>query len=54
MEILYYCQNRQCKIVKKNLSVLTLNLDDVMDEKNLAKMYCPHCKTELKTEKPKD
>ncbi len=53
MEILYYCKNRQCKIVKKNLSVLTLNLDDVMDEKNLAKMYCPHCKTELSTKKPK-
>ena len=53
MEIFYYCPNRQCKIVKNNSSVLTLNLDNVMDEKNLAKMYCPHCKTELKREKPK-
>jgi hypothetical protein len=52
MEILYYCQNRQCKIVQKDSSVLTLKLDDVMDEKNIAQMYCPHCKTELKTEKP--
>lgn len=52
MEIRYYCQNKECQVVKKSSHVLTLNIDDVMDEKNLAQMYCPHCKTELKTENP--
>ncbi|MCP4718978.1 MAG: hypothetical protein GY860_05930 [Desulfobacteraceae bacterium] len=51
MEISYYCQNRQCQIIQKKSYVLKLKLDDVMDEKNIAQMYCPHCKTELKTEK---
>lgn len=49
MEIKYYCQNKKCKTVEKNSHVLTLKLDDVMDEKNLAQMFCPHCKTELRT-----
>jgi hypothetical protein len=52
MEILYYCHNKACQKVKKDSVVLTVKLDYVMDEKNLAQMYCPHCKTELKTKKP--
>ncbi len=52
MDIKYYCQNSQCKTVQKKTYVLKLNLDDVMDEKNIAQMYCPHCKTELKKELP--
>ncbi len=53
MDILYYCQNKQCQNAQETPYVLTLKLDDVMDEKNMAQMYCPHCKTELKKEEPK-
>jgi hypothetical protein len=52
MDIKYYCQNSQCKTAQKKTYVLKLNLDDVMDEKNIAQMYCPHCKTELKKDRP--
>jgi len=52
MDIKYYCQNSQCKTAQKKTYVLKLNLDDVMDEKNIAQMYCPYCKTELKKERP--
>jgi hypothetical protein len=53
MEMKYYCQNNQCMTDQKEAYVLTLKLDDVMDEKNIAQMFCPHCKTQLKAEKPK-
>lgn len=48
MEIKYYCDNCQCHEVLKNPYVLTLKLETIMDEKNIAQMFCPHCKSELK------
>lgn len=54
MEIEYYCQNEKCKVARKKSYVLKLRLDDVMDEKNIAQMFCPHCKAELKTDKFQD
>jgi hypothetical protein len=48
MEIKYYCHNCQCTEVLKKTYILTLKLESVMDEKNIAQMFCPHCKSELK------
>ena len=47
MEIKYYCKNDQCIKKLEKPYVLTIKLDTVMDEKNIAQMFCPHCKTEL-------
>ncbi len=33
----------------KNVYVLTLKLETIMDEKNIVQMFCIHCKTELET-----
>ncbi len=52
MEIKYTCINPECKPDGDDPFVLTLNLDNVMDEKNIAQMYCPHCKSELKPMEP--
>jgi len=51
MEIKYYCQNEKCEIAQEKSYVQKLKLDDVMDEKNIAQMFCPKCKTELKADK---
>lgn len=48
MEIKYYCHNCQCHEVLEKIYTLTLKLESVMDEKNIAQMFCPHCKSELK------
>ncbi len=50
MDIKYYCNNFKCQEALKKPYVLTLKLETVMDEKNIAKMFCPHCRSEL-TEK---
>ncbi len=43
----YRCHNEDCPNPKNESFVLELDLVAVMDEKNLAKMYCPHCNVEL-------
>lgn len=50
MEIKYYCDNDNCHEELKKPYVFTLKLDTVMDENNIAQMFCPHCKSELKAE----
>lgn len=50
MEITYTCNNRQCLEVLKTTYVYTLNLEKIMDEKNIAQMFCPHCKSKLEAE----
>ena len=50
MEIKYYCHNRQCSDLQKKTYALKLDKELIMDEKNIAQMFCPYCKTELSTE----
>ena len=52
MEIQYHCRNENCRPDDGKPFVLTISIDDIMDEKNLAQMYCPHCTFELEPEKP--
>ena len=53
MEIKYYCNNCKCQETLKTAYVLTLKLESVMDEKNIAQMFCPHCRSELTLKKYK-
>lgn len=48
MEVKYYCNNCKCHEMLKRPYVLSLKLETIMDEKNIAQMFCPHCKSELK------
>lgn len=52
MKIKYYCTNQDCKATPSGAPVLELDLDAVMDENNLAQMFCPYCKAELHPKLP--
>jgi hypothetical protein len=51
MEIKYYCNNRLCGESQKKTYVLKIKKELVMDDNNMAQMFCPHCKTALSIEK---
>jgi len=50
MEITYICENKSCTHVDKEPFSMKLKMDAVMDEKNIADMFCPHCKRSLNKE----
>lgn len=47
MEKRYCCNNPECTGGEKETYVMTLNQESVMDEQNLAEMFCPRCKSRL-------
>jgi aspartate carbamoyltransferase regulatory subunit len=47
MDIVYTCENRQCRSVETTPYLKTLQMDAVMDEKNIATMFCPYCERSL-------
>ena len=47
MEIKYFCENKKCKIGDQKPFVKVLEMDAIMDEKNVADLFCPHCKQPL-------
>ncbi|MCG8565017.1 MAG: hypothetical protein MI747_08030 [Desulfobacterales bacterium] len=47
MEIKYCCKNENCENPENEPYVKVVEVDAIMDEKNLAALYCPHCKSEL-------
>lgn len=49
MELQFVCDNCKCREGRKKEYIYRLKIEQVMDEKNIAQMFCPHCKTELKT-----
>lgn len=49
MEKEFYCPNPQCTDKEEGTYVKVLNQESVMDEQNLAQMFCPRCKTRLET-----
>lgn len=53
MKIEYYCDNYKCQKVLKKSYDYRLKIEKVMDEKNIAQMFCPHCGSELQTKKSK-
>ncbi len=47
MEKKYCCNNPECRENEKEAYVMVLNQESVMDEQNLAQMFCPRCKSRL-------
>lgn len=51
MEIKYYCNDCKCREIREKAYVYTLKIEQIMDEKNIAQMFCPHCGKELNSKK---
>ena len=51
MELTYICENKNCRQIDKGPFMMKLNIETVMDEKNVAAMFCPHCKQPLNKER---
>ncbi len=47
MEKKYCCKNPECTDNENESYVMVLNQESVMDEQNLAQMFCPRCKSRL-------
>ncbi len=47
MEITYFCKNEQCQNPDIEPFMKKLNFEAVMDDKNIAVMFCPYCKQSL-------
>ena len=47
MEKKYCCTNPDCCGKDKEKFKMTLTLEGIMDEQNVAQMFCPHCKEPL-------
>lgn len=43
----YCCTNPDCAKKDETGIVMTLDDESIMDEKNLAQMFCPRCKSRL-------
>jgi hypothetical protein len=48
MKIKFKCTNGSCRKSNNKAHQLVLPVELVMDEKNMAVMFCPKCKRELK------
>jgi len=51
MKLKYKCTNSQCRRKSKDQHRLDLPAEMVMDEQNVAVMYCPKCKSKLMQDK---
>lgn len=47
METKFYCTNPECTDNKEEAYVKVVNQESVMDEQNMAQMFCPRCKARL-------
>ena len=47
MEIKFRCENENCQSPEAQPYVKILEVDAIMDEKNMATLYCPYCKQAL-------
>ncbi len=54
MKIRYYCDNHDCSHEGSKPFVLEFQSEGVMDEKNVATFFCPHCKSRLTTHQRED
>jgi hypothetical protein len=48
MKLKFKCTNDSCRLKNAHQYRLDLPSELVMDEKNVAVMYCPKCKSQLK------
>jgi leucyl-tRNA synthetase len=54
MKIRYYCDNPDCSYDGQQPFILEFQHEGVMDEKNVATFFCPHCKSRLATHQRED
>lgn len=47
MKTKFYCTNPQCCGEDKEGFIMVLPMESIMDEKNVAQMFCPRCKEPL-------
>ncbi len=47
MELLFTCLNHNCSYPGKNNFEMTIDEETVMDNKNMATIFCPFCKKEM-------
>ncbi len=47
MEKKYCCTNPECCKKDREGFTMVLAMESIMDEKNVAQMFCPHCKAPL-------
>ena len=47
MEFSYSCPNNNCSYPGKNHFTMTIDEQAVMDDKNMATVFCPFCKKEM-------
>lgn len=47
MEFLFTCQNQNCSFPGKDKFKMTIDEESVMDDKNIATVFCPFCKKEM-------
>ena len=47
MKEIFRCTNPDCAKDGSNGIVMTLEQESIMDEKNMAQMFCPRCKSRL-------
>ena len=47
MEFSYTCRNQNCCFPGKNNFKMTIDQETVMDERNIATVFCPFCKNEM-------
>ena len=48
MKLTYKCTNGACRKNNEHDQCLNLRIESVMDEKNIAVMFCPKCGCRLK------
>lgn len=47
MEIIYACRNHNCSYPGKNRFEMTFDAETIMDDRNMATIFCPFCKNEM-------
>lgn len=50
MQVTYKCGNKKCSYRKERAYELIVSSESIMDEKNIATFFCPHCATRLTCE----
>ena len=47
MQVKYICENEGCRSKENRAYELVVQSESIMDEKNIATFFCPHCTQKL-------
>lgn len=50
MQVKYICENKMCRHREDGAYALIVPPESILDEKNVATFFCPHCGQKLKCE----